>query len=150
MMIIKTIQTLSPWPRLCPSCHAFTLLPDRLSLFRQLTCATNCTLRFALGQQQTQCFFRRPSAPLRLPTADGPNLLPSMSHVRRVQTMKPHSDCLGARANSDAFLPQLSSTATTFRIRIAHGRYETQFHHCSTAASVFALCNLTISPHWRV
>jgi hypothetical protein len=102
-IIIKTIQTLSPWPRLCPSCHAFTLLPDRLSLFRQLTCATNCTLRFALGQQQTQCFFLRPSAPLRLPTADGPNLLPSMSHVRRVQMMKPHSDCLGARANSDAF-----------------------------------------------
>ena len=109
-------STLSPWPRLCPSCHAFTLLPDRLSLFRQLTCATNCTLRFALGQQQTQCFFRRPSAPPPAPdmwTMD-PNLLPSMSHVRRVQTMKPNSDCLAARATSDAFTSAVS-TATTFQ-----------------------------------
>jgi hypothetical protein len=40
-MAMSILMTLKTFPQ-----------PDRLSLFRQLTSATNCTLRFALGRSR--------------------------------------------------------------------------------------------------
>lgn len=57
------------------------------------------------------------------------NLLQCLS-LRRVQMMKPRSDCLDARATGDAFTSAvLSCPPANLSIRIAHDRYQSQFQY---------------------